>query len=118
MPIEVDGKIIATTASAFLEDPDEWSKTVAETMAAAEGLELTAQHWDVIDYLRKEYFENNGHQPNNRTLLKEMGGLWGHKVNNKELFDLFPAIRVSRLVACQDSQKACAKVATDRPWPD
>jgi len=34
MPIEVDGKIIATTASAFLEDPDEWSKTVAETMAA------------------------------------------------------------------------------------
>ncbi len=90
MPIEVDGKIIATTASAFLEDPDEWNKTVAEAMAAAEGLELTAQHWDVIDYLRKEYFENNGHQPNNRALLKEMGGLWGHKVNNKELFDLFP----------------------------
>jgi tRNA 2-thiouridine synthesizing protein E len=118
MPIEVDGTIIATTASAFLQDPDAWSKTVAEAMAAAEGLELTAQHWDVIDYLRREYFENNGHQPNNRALLKEMGGAGDTKSITRNCLTFSPAIRVSRLAACQDSRKACAKVATDRPQPD
>jgi tRNA 2-thiouridine synthesizing protein E len=75
MPIEVDGTIIATTASAFLQDPDAWSKTVAEAMAAAEGLELTAQHWDVIDYLRREYFENNGISRITAPCLKRWGAL-------------------------------------------
>jgi len=90
MSIEVDGNTIATTESGFLENPDDWTESVAKAMAETEELELNEQHWDIIRYLRDEYFSNNGNQPNNRTLLKEMSSRWGRKVSNKELFELFP----------------------------
>lgn len=90
MPIEVNGQSIATNDNGFLENPEEWSEAVATAMAEEESICLTDRHWDLINYLREEYFSNNGNQPNNRTLLKEMGARWGQKVSNKELFDLFP----------------------------
>ena len=72
MSIEVDGNTIATTESGFLENPDDWTESVAKAMAEAEELELNEQHWDIIRYLRDEYFSNNGNQPNNRPIMKEM----------------------------------------------
>ena len=90
MPINADGKMIATTETGFLENPEDWTESVASAMAGAEDLELNERHWDIIHYLREEYFSNNGNQPNNRTLLKEMCARWGQKVSNKELFELFP----------------------------
>ena len=90
MSIDADGKTIATTKNGFLENPEDWTEPVAKAMANAEDLELTERHWSIIHYLRAEYFSNNGHQPNNRALLKEMSARWGHKVSNKELFELFP----------------------------
>ena len=90
MTIEIEGRSIATNENGFLENPEDWTPAVAEAMAAEERLTLTERHWDLINYLREEYFSNNGNQPNNRTLLKEMGSRWGGKVSNKELFDLFP----------------------------
>ena len=41
MPIEVDGKSVATNENGFLENPDDWSQSVAEAMAATEDLALT-----------------------------------------------------------------------------
>jgi len=90
MTIDIEGRSIATNENGFLENPEAWTPAVAEAMAAEEQLTLTDRHWDLINYLREEYFSNNGNQPNNRTLLKEMGSRWGEKVSNKELFDLFP----------------------------
>ena len=68
----------------------DWTEPVAKAIAESENLELNERHWDIIQYLRDEYFSNNGNQPNNRALLKEMSSRWGHKVSNKELFALFP----------------------------
>ena len=90
MTIDIEGRSIATNENGFLENPEDWTPAVAEAMAAEEQLALTDRHWDLINYLREEYFSNNGNQPNNRTLLKEMGSRWAEKVSNKELFDLFP----------------------------
>ncbi len=90
MSIEVDGKVIETTENGFLVNIEDWSEDVARAMAAVEGLELGEHHWDIIAYLREEYLNNNGNQPNNRTIIKEMSSKWGHKVSNKEVFDLFP----------------------------
>ena len=91
MTYEVNGKAIETTDSGFLVNQDDWDKDVAEAIAAAEGLTLTQDHWDVIEYLREAFFENNGEQPNNRAILKAMQDKWaGRKVDNKTLFDLFP----------------------------
>lgn len=91
MSYEVNGKTLETTETGYLVSQDDWDKDVAEAIAAAEGLTLTQDHWDVIDYLREAFFEHNGEQPNNRAILKAMQDKWtGRKVDNKTLFDLFP----------------------------
>ena len=91
MTYEVNGRMLETTDTGFLVNHDDWDKDVAQAIATAEGLTLTQDHWDVIDYLREAYFERNGEQPNNRTILKAMQDKWSErKVDNKTLFDLFP----------------------------
>jgi tRNA 2-thiouridine synthesizing protein E len=91
MPYEVNSRTLEATENGYLVNQDDWDKDVAAAIAAAEGLALTQDHWDVIDYLREAYFERNGEQPNNRAILKAMQDKWpDRKVDNKTLFDLFP----------------------------
>jgi len=90
MAYEVDGKTIETTETGFLVNMDDWSENVARAIAENEGITLTEAHWDVINYLRDEYINNNGNQPNNRVMVKDMGAKWGRKIGSKDLFDLFP----------------------------
>jgi len=91
MAIEVNGKSIETTASGFLENIEDWSEDLALVIAREESLELTDKHWDVINYLRDEFINNAGNQPNTRSMVKAMAKLWGDKsVNAKTLYDLFP----------------------------
>ena len=60
-------------------------------MAEQDGIRLGDRHWDMIRYLRSEYFENNANQPNTRSLVKAMAKTWDDKsVNAKSLYDLFP----------------------------
>jgi tRNA 2-thiouridine synthesizing protein E len=90
MSLEADGKVIETTETGFLTNMDDWNEAVAAVIAKEEGIDLTPAHWDVINYLRDEYINNAGNQPNNRTMLKDMGNIWGKKITSKDLFDLFP----------------------------
>ena len=91
MTYEVNGRTLETTDTGFLVNQDDWDKDVATAIAAAEGLTLSQDHWDVVEYLRDAFFNHNGEQPNNRAILKAMQEKWsGRKVDNKTLFDLFP----------------------------
>ena len=90
MAVETDAKPLETTETGYLVNVDDWNEQVAVQLASQEGLELTQAHWDVLHYLRDEYINNNANQPNNRSIIKDMSGKWGHKASNKELFDLFP----------------------------
>ena len=91
MTYEVNGKTLEATETGYLVNQDDWDRDVAQAIAAAEGLVLAQDHWDVIDYLRDAFFNHNGEQPNNRAILKAMQEKWeGRKVDNKTLFDLFP----------------------------
>lgn len=90
MAIEVNGKHIETTDSGFLVNPLDWDEDVAKAVADSEGIELTERHWDVINYLRDEYLNNNQNQPMERALLKDMGKKWGSKPSSKEVYLLFP----------------------------
>ena len=91
MGFEFGGKMHETTGTGFLVNQDDWNEELAKAMAQAEGLTLTQEHWDLINYLRDMYFNHNGEQPNNRAILKAMQEKWpGRKVDNKTLFDLFP----------------------------
>ncbi len=91
MTYEVNGKSLETTATGYLVNQDDWDKDVAEVIAKSEGLDLTQDHWDVIEYLRDEYFNHGGELPNNRHMMKGMQEVWSdRKVDSKMLFDLFP----------------------------
>ena len=90
MSITVDGKTIETTATGFLENLEDWSDNVAEVIAADEGISLGPRHWDVIRYLRDEYVNHGGNQPNTRNLVKAMSRSWDEKINAKTRYDLFP----------------------------
>ena len=90
MSIEFNGKTIETNATGFLVNLEDWSKELAEHMAKLEGITLTQKHWDLIDYLRDEFINNNGTQPNTRHIVKAMADKWGVDVIQKDVYDLFP----------------------------
>ncbi len=90
MALEVDGSTIETDANGYLANISDWNERIGEVIAAEEDIELTEKHWDLINYLRDEYLNNNGNQPNNRAISKFLGGKWGYKLSSKELFQLFP----------------------------
>ena len=91
MTYEVNGKTLEANENGYLANQDDWDKDVAGAIAAADGLTLTQDHWDVIEYLRDAFFNHNGEQPNNRAILKAMQDKWpDRKVDNKTLFDLVP----------------------------
>ena len=82
---------LAKSDNGYLADTADWNTDIAKEIAAAEGIgELTQRHWDLINYLRDEFFDNNGHQPNERHMVKAMSDLWGEKIGTKEIYDLFP----------------------------
>ncbi len=89
MALEVNGKSIETDANGNLTDPASWDEDVAKALAAEDGIELTQEHFDVINYLRSEYLENN-EQPMERAINKGMSKIWGKKVSSKDLYVLFP----------------------------
>ncbi len=90
MAYEFGGKTIETTANGFLTDQSDWSKELAEHIAGIEEVTLTQRHWDLIDYLRDEFFNNNESIPNTRNIAKAMAEKWGERVDQKTLYDLFP----------------------------
>ncbi len=68
----------------FFVHPEEWSEDMVPTLAAREGItQLTDRHWQVIRFMRKEYFEKST-GPTVRVLGKTSG------VAIKELYELFP----------------------------
>ena len=91
MAFEFNGQSIETTATGFLVNQEDWSEDLARAMAAAEDIpELTERHWDLINYLREEFFENRENQPNTRAIIKAMSTAWGEKIKQGDLYDLFP----------------------------
>ena len=89
--MNVNGKEIETTETGFLVNLEDWNEEVAKAIAVEEDVELTDKHWDVINFLRDEYVNNNGSLPNTRNIVKAMAKAWGEKkVDAKVLYELFP----------------------------
>jgi tRNA 2-thiouridine synthesizing protein E len=78
------GVTVDVNDEGFFERPEQWTPAIATELAAAEGIaELTDRHWQVIDFMRSEYFAK-GTGPTVRVLGKVSG------VSVKELYQLFP----------------------------
>ena len=78
----------------FLRDLEAWTPAIAEQIAAHEGIELTAAHWEIIDLLR-EFYRRYEASPANRALVnftaRELGADKGRSVYLMSLFPGSPA---------------------------
>jgi len=90
MSIVVNGQTIDTDEEGYLVNLSDWSKEVAEHIAAEEKVALTENHWEVINFLR-DYYNEYQIAPAVRVLTKAIGKQFGEeKGNSKYLYDLFP----------------------------
>jgi len=87
MGYTIAGKEAETDDDGYLLEPD-FSDEAANVIAAAEGIELTPKHLEVISYMRDQYREH-GHTPNFRNMLKGVNEFWP-EADSKALYDLFP----------------------------
>ena len=53
--LDVNGKTVAVLPEGGLKHLSEWSRDVAGALAATQGLELSADHWAVIEVMRNYY---------------------------------------------------------------
>lgn len=79
------GTTVDVNDEGFFIDPEQWTEDMATELAEEVGVPtpLTDQHWQVLRYMRSEYFEH-GTGPTVRKLGKASG------ISTKELFKLFP----------------------------
>jgi len=88
--IEVEGKQLEVDEEGYLANLNDWVPGVANVMAAQDELDLTDEHWDIINFLR-EYYEEYQIAPAVRVLTKAVGKKLGkEKGNSKYLYSLFP----------------------------
>jgi len=83
--LKVGDRVILLDEDGFLDNPSDWDEEVAKALAQTEDvLELTEEHWGIINYLRK-YYAEFGVAPMVRKLLKDTGK------TQAEIYDLFPS---------------------------
>jgi len=86
MPKAVLGGIeIELDEDGFIQEPDKWSKALAEELAKTENAyPMNEKHWKIVDYLR-EYYLKFGVAPPIRMVVKKTG------IELKQIYKLFPS---------------------------
>jgi len=80
---EIAGKTVEFGEDGFMVNPQQWDQSVANELAQEIGIDLTPEHWKVIEFCRAD-FESQGDAPTLRRITQQAG------VNTKELYQLFP----------------------------
>jgi tRNA 2-thiouridine synthesizing protein E len=90
MAYEVNGTVAEHDEEGYLTDISQWNKDLAVLIAKDEDIDMTDEHWEVVDYLR-EYYDEYQIAPAVRVLVKSIKKKFGpEKGNNKYLYELFP----------------------------
>lgn len=77
---------VPTGDEGYLLDPADWTESLAERLAAQVDLSLSAEHWQVIHFVR-QWYEEHGVAPSGRDVtafMKNQGA------SRNRLFELFP----------------------------
>ncbi len=87
---DVNGTVVDHDEEGYLTDIGQWNKDIAEVIAKAEQINMTDEHWEVVNFLR-DYYEEYQIAPAVRILVKEMTKKYGkEKGDQKALYALFP----------------------------
>lgn len=85
----------------YLTDFSQWTKDVGAEIAKDKEIEMTDQHWEVIDYLQGKH--------KNEEALSIRGIKKSGVVNIKEFYSLFPGgpLKISTMIAGIPKPKSC-----------
>ena len=87
---EFNGKAIKVYVSGNLANMEDWGEELAVVLAEKEGIQLSTEHWTIVNFLRKFYFQY-GVAPMVKILIKHMAEEFGvDKVNKERMYELFP----------------------------
>ncbi|EJL02987.1 MULTISPECIES: TusE/DsrC/DsvC family sulfur relay protein [Pseudomonas] len=93
-------RTIALDKDGYLADLDDWSTEVATALAAAEDIELSPEHWEILELLRGFYREFQL-SPATRPLIKytalKLGADKGNSLHLNRLFKGTPAKLAAKL---------------------
>jgi tRNA 2-thiouridine synthesizing protein E len=90
MALQYNGKVIETDEEGYIQDISLWTRELAEFIAKDENIEMSDDHWEVVNFLR-EYYEEYQIAPAVRVLIKAIKKSLGtEKGNSKYLYELFP----------------------------
>lgn len=96
----IDGHEIALDKDGFLLELSDWSPAVAEALGRAEELQLSAEHWEILELLRGFYAEFQL-SPATRPLIKyaalKLGPEKGNSLHLNRLFKGTPAKLAAKL---------------------
>ncbi|MFA0792398.1 TusE/DsrC/DsvC family sulfur relay protein [Microbulbifer echini] len=88
--LKVNAQEIPLDKEGYLRDLNDWSRDVAEQLAAAEGIQLTDAHWEIIRLLQ-DFYRQFELSPAMRPLVKFIGqNLGADKGRSIYLMQLFP----------------------------
>ena len=88
--VNIAGKEVEVDEEGYLVDLSQWNEDIAKYMAVEEKVDLTENHWEVVNFLR-EYYGEYQIAPAIRVLTKAIAKKLGpDKGNNKYLYELFP----------------------------
>jgi TusE/DsrC/DsvC family sulfur relay protein len=88
--IEFNGKTYEVDEEGYLVNLSDWSVELANHLAKIENIEMSPNHWEVVNYLRK-YYDEYQIAPAVRVLTKAIGKALGpDKGNSAYLYELFP----------------------------
>ena len=98
--LPVSGKNIALDKDGYLLDLNDWSAEVAEALAAQAHIELSPDHWEILELLRSFYQEFEL-SPATRPLIKysalKLGPEKGNSMHLNRLFNGTPAKLAAKL---------------------
>jgi TusE/DsrC/DsvC family sulfur relay protein len=90
MAYELNGTTYEADEEGYLTDISAWNPELAVLIAADEKIEMTADAWEVVNFLR-EYYEEYQIAPAVRVLTKAVKNKLGpEKGNSKYLYEMFP----------------------------
>ena len=103
--IEVNGKPFETDEEGYLVNLSDWSEDIANHIAKIENVEMSPNHWEVVNFLRK-YFDEYQIAPAVRVLTKAIGkqDKFGPEKGNSQY--LYGCSRTARQAGVQDRRSA------------
>ncbi|WP_260961381.1 TusE/DsrC/DsvC family sulfur relay protein [Pseudomonas citri] len=98
--LNVGERALALDKDGYLADRNDWSTDVATALAAAEDIELSPEHWEILELLRGFYDEFQL-SPATRPLIKyaalKLGADKGNSLHLNRLFKGTPAKLAAKL---------------------